>query len=250
MKIWQSITLLLLVPGILRAEPTVYLDESLFLAALNNLGYTIIHESFEEETTWSASRNSIVAPGSTQSVTSQGITWSSNYSQNNIATGDVGGSSPDGIYSIYSLPHGLDTDSGLYCDSAEDPDIPEECFLNDGLKITSATDDKLYAFGGRFDTSQSGKITFILDGIDINANDTDNIDNWQREGEWADNWTFVGVIEPVGFSTAEVRELRGKDYQQIYLFSDDITIALPPPAPVQPPGGSKAWLYHFLLENN
>ena len=118
--------------------------------------------------------------------------WTSNYPQNNIATGTVGGSAPDGAFALYSLPHGLTTDSGLYCDDAEDP-IPIECYQNDGLKVESETGDTLYAFGGRIDTANSGKVTFLLDGVDINGNNTDNIDNWQREGDWADNWAFVGV---------------------------------------------------------
>ena len=122
----------------------------------------------------------------------------------------------------------MTTDSGLYCDSAEDPDIPIECFQNDGLKVESEAGAPLYAFGGRIDTANSGKVTFLLDGVDINGNDTDNIDNWQREGDAADNWAFVGVIDTDGFLTAELRELKGKDYQQVLLFCDSFTIAAPP----------------------
>jgi len=84
----------------------------------------------------------------------------------------------------------------------------------------------LYAFGGRIDTANSGKVTFLLDGVDINGNSTDNIDNWQREGEPADNWKFVGVIDTDGFYSAELRELRGKDAQQVLLFSDDFSIGV------------------------
>jgi hypothetical protein len=224
MKKLLIVTTLLMFAGGTFAAPVVYTTEASFRAALTTLGYSIIHESFENDTVWADSRNSIPEPGSTPTVTSQGIKWTSNYSQNNIATGDVGGSAPDGTFAIYSLPHGNTTDSGLYCDSAEDPDIPIECYQNDGLKVESATGDTLYAFGGRIDTANSGKVTFLLDGVDINANDTDNIDNWQREGEWADNWKFVGVIDTDGFVSAELRELRGKDFQQVLLFSDDFYI--------------------------
>jgi hypothetical protein len=206
--------------------PAVYTDRADFLAALDAQGIFYRSESFENESVWAASRNSIVAPGSTAAVTSKGITWTSNYPQNHIATGDVGGSAPAGTYAIYSLPHGMDTDSGLYCDSAEDPDIPLECFLNDGLEIAGANGQTLYAFGGRIDTANSGKVTFLLDGIDVNADDAENVDNWQREGDLADNWAFVGVIDPEGFSTAELRELKGKDYQQVYLFADAFVIGV------------------------
>jgi len=126
---------LLILAGGTNAAPVVYTNETQFLAELANLGYTTVQESFEDGTVWAPSRNSIVIPGSTSSVTSQGITWRSNYTGNNIPTGDVGGSAPDGTYAIYSLPHGMTTDSGLYCDSAEDPNTPSECYQNDLLNI-------------------------------------------------------------------------------------------------------------------
>lgn len=224
-KILAGFSLLTMV-GSAFAEPVVYTDRAAFLAELDALGIARVAESFENDTVWAASRNSIVAPGSTPSVTSKGILWTSNYAQNNIATGDVGGSAPGGTFAIYSLPHGMTTDSGLYCDSAEDPDIPIQCYQNDGLKIESALGENLYAFGGRIDTANSGKVTFLLDGIDINGNDSDNLDNWQREGDFADSWSFVGVIDTDGFLAAELRELRGKDYQQVLLFADAFVIGV------------------------
>ena len=93
------------------AVPIVYTDEALYMADLAAFGYTTIHESFEDSAVWADSRNSISSPGSTPSVTSQGIIWTSNYIQNNIATGDVGGSAPDGSFAIYSLPHGLTSET-------------------------------------------------------------------------------------------------------------------------------------------
>lgn len=215
--------------GITNAAPVVYSDEALYQADLALHGFSSISESFEDDVVWADSRNSITSPGSTPSVISQGIAWTSNYTQNNIATGTVGGA-PDGSFAIYSLPHGMTTDSGLYCDSAEDPNIPVECYQNDGLRVQSATGDTLYAFGGLIDTANNGKVTFLLDGVDINGNDTDNIDNWQREGDLADNWAFVGVIDADGFKSAELRELRGKDAQQVLLFADDFSIGVTPTA--------------------
>jgi len=104
-------TALLTVASISNGAPIVYTDEALYLADLATLGYSTIHESFEDSTVWADSRNSISSPGSTPSVTSQGIIWTSNYIQNNIATGDVGGSAPDGSFAIYSLPHGLTSET-------------------------------------------------------------------------------------------------------------------------------------------
>ena len=213
------------------AVPVVYTDEALYLSDLASLGYTVISESFEDDAVWAPSRT-----GSVPSVTSQGITWTSNYTENNIATGTVGGTAPDGEFAVYSLPHGMTTDSGSYCDTAEDP-IPVECYQNDGLKVESETGDTLYAFGGLIETANDGKVTFLLDGVDINAG-PGNPDNELREGELADNWAFVGVIDTDGFQTAEIRELRGKDYQQVLLFADDFSIgvtAIPVPA--------AAWLF-------
>jgi hypothetical protein len=227
MKIMLLGTAILVLAGIANAAPVVYTDEALYRADLALLGFSNISESFEDDIVWADSRNSIASPGSTPSVISQGIVWTSNYTQNNIATGTVGGA-PDGSFAIYSLPHGMTTDSGLYCDSAEDPSIPIECYQNDGLRVQSVAGDTLYAFGGRIDTANSGKVTFLLDGVDINGNDTDNIDNWQREGNWADNWAFVGVIDTNGFQSAELRELRGKDAQQVLLFADDFSIGVTP----------------------
>ncbi len=233
MKVLLSAAAILLFADVANADLVVYTDETVYLSDLAALGVTTIHESFEDATVWADSRNSITSPGSTPAVTSNGIVWTSNYAQNNIATGTVGGSAPDGAFALYSLPHGLTTDSGLYCDAAEDPNIPIECFQNDGLRIESATGSTLYGFGGRIDTANSGKVTFLLDGVDINANTTDNVDNWQREGELADNWSFVGLIDTAGFLSAELRELRGKDSQQVLLFTDDFTIgvtAVPEPS--------------------
>jgi len=220
----------LALPGVAASQPTIYTDEATYLADLAVLRGSTLHESFEDGAVWADSRNAISNPGSTPSVTSQGLVWTSNYVQNDLATGTVGGSAPDGAYAIYSLPHGMTTDSGLYCDSAEDPDIPIECFQNDGLTVAAPVGGMLYAFGGRIDTANSGKGTFLLDGVDVNANDTDNIDNWQREGDLADGWAFVGVIDPDGFAFVELQELRGKDAQQVLLFADDFIIRASGPA--------------------
>lgn len=217
--------LLLVVNGI-AAEPVVYTNEALFLADLATLGFEVIHESAEDDVAWAETRSTIPNPGGASSATSKGIVWRSNYPQNDLVTGDVGGSAPDGNWAIFSIPHGKTDDSGLYCELSDEPDLPIECFQNDGLQIESAAGDTLYAFGGRFDTANSGKLTFLLDGVDIHANSTDNIDNWQREGEVADHWQFVGVIDTDGFLTAEVKELRGKDYQQVLLFADDFSIGV------------------------
>lgn len=241
----------LVLADLAKAAPSVYTDEALFYADLGGLEGSTLFESFEDDLVWAESRNAISSPGSAPSVTSQGLVWTSNFPQNEIATGTVGGSAPDGEFAIYSFPHGMATDSGLYCDSAEDPDIPLECYQNDGLRVESAIGNSLFAFGGRIDTANNGKVSFLLDGVDIYGNDTDNIDNWQREGELADHWAFVGVIDPDGFSSVELRELRGKDFQQVLLFSDGFTVrAAPEPTAFRLYGGALLTLVGLALRRN
>ena len=138
-KLIGAAPLILVLSGATNADLVVYSNEEFYLSELTALGVSIIHESFEDGTVWASSRNSIASPGSAATVTSHGIVWTANYPQNNIATGTVGGSAPDGAFAIYSLPHGMTVDSGLYCDSAEDPNIPNECYQNDGLKVQSET---------------------------------------------------------------------------------------------------------------
>lgn len=157
MKRLLLVASLLALGNVAHAASVVFTSESAFLAELAALGLSAVSESFENDTVWADSRNSIVAPGSAPSVTSQAIVWTSNFGSNNIATGTVGGSAPDGAFAIYSLPHGLTTDSGSYCDTAEDPDIPIECYQNDGLKVRSADGATLFAFGGKIDTANRGK---------------------------------------------------------------------------------------------
>jgi len=225
------ISLALLTVSSVAHSATIYLDEETYLAAL--AGYDTVYESFEDNIVWADSRTSIPTPGSTPSTTSQGLVWESNFA--NSATGT--GAAYEGAYGFFALPHGDDTDSGSYCDNAQDP-IPEECWLNDGWIITSETGETLYGIGGWIDSNTGGgaKITFLLDGYDVSGNDSDNIGNWNRDGEdIGTGWTFVGVIEANGFQTAEIREVSGKDAQQEYIFGDSFTIgvsAVPIPAAV------------------
>lgn len=208
---------------------TIYLDESEYKDALLAHGFTLLQEDFEDDVTWSGTR-----AARPQSVISEGITWASNHPANGVRTGTLGGSVADGSYGFFSLPHGNDADSGLYCDEAEDP-IPSECWLNDGWTITASPGKMLYGVGGWFDSNTGGgaKITFLLDDVDVNGNTTDNIGNWNRDGERIGGWTFVGVLDTSGFASAEILELSGKDFQQEYIFGDKFSIGTAP-APAIP----------------
>jgi hypothetical protein len=223
-----GITLLAL-SSIVKAVPVVYTVEADYLSELATLGYTSIHEGFENDTVWDASRNT--TPPVTPTVTSQGIVWSSNFPANKIVTGS--GAAAVGDWGIYSNPHGLiDVPKHVYDNICDVPDpLPPQCFQNDGLKVESATGDTLYGFGGRVDTTDNnGKFTFLLDGVDINDVVKENNNNW---------FIFVGVIDEAGFLSAEIRELSGKDGQQNHLFADDFTIASSAVVPLP----AAAWLF-------
>ena len=60
------------------AAPVIYTNKTLYLSDLASLGYSSISENFENDTVWAGSRD-FLTPGSTPSVTSQGIIWTSNY---------------------------------------------------------------------------------------------------------------------------------------------------------------------------
>lgn len=211
-----------------KAAPVIYTNEANYLSALSLLRRPIIFENFEKKSVWAASRHSVPVPGSAASITSQGITWTSNYPAiNRIATSNTGGNS----YSLYSKAHGNVIDSGAAgCDKAQGPVIPPPCHQNDGLLITSEKVGLLYGIGGFIDSSSGtgaiSKVTFLLDDKDVFANNADNINNVQRLGKTTDNWSFFGVIDEQGFSSAELRELEGKDLERVSIFTDNFTIAV------------------------
>jgi len=66
-------TALLVLSGVTNAAPIVYTDEALYLADLTALGYSAIHESFEDGAVCADSRSSIPSPGSAPAVTSHGF---------------------------------------------------------------------------------------------------------------------------------------------------------------------------------
>lgn len=215
MKIFRGILLLMvLLSAQSQAAVTVYFDEAAYLAALTAHGYAVLHEGFEDDVVWVDSRNSIPSPGSTPSVSYKGILWSSNFPENNISTGDVGGWVVDGTYGLYSNPHG--DQNAEWRDSVCDvPDpIPEQCFLHDGIKGTTVSAGTLYGVGGWIDGT-SADMTILLDGVDVDLG-AGNIFNW----------TFFGVIDTNGFTSFEFRELDGKGGQAIYIFADDFNIGV------------------------
>ena len=95
------------------AEPVVYLDETAFLDALAGLGYTPVHEGFEDDATWGDVRGSAQAAAA---VSSQGLTWTSNNLTSNITTG-VGPARSQASMDSTLIPHGsyANPDPGTDC---------------------------------------------------------------------------------------------------------------------------------------
>lgn len=213
---------------------TMYTDQASYLAALSAGGYEIIHEGFEDDVTWAVSRSTISSPSTTPFVISQGIKWTSNYGTNEVSTGGLGGSVIDGSYGFYSIPHGnQETTRTLACANAEEPNIPDSCWQEDGWIGTSVSAGTLYGVGGWIDGTFGAKVTILLNGVNFEE------DPANRDGTRVGDWTFVGIIDPAGFTIFEVRELGGKGGQNELIFGDAFTIgASSVPAPLP----SAVWL--------
>jgi|GEM_PF-4746157 len=203
---------LLVLAGTTYAAPVIYTSQALYLADLASLGYPTISEGFEDDAVWDASRS----PSSVDSTTSQGLIWKSNYTKS--TTGTLGGSVVDGTYGFFSNPHGNATDGSFECEPDEN-NFNDPCWQYDGWIVESAEGETLYGIGGWFTSTGSGaKVTFLLDGVNVNE---------ARDGDFVSfDWNFVGVIDEAGFSTVEILELRGADYDQALIWGDAFTIGV------------------------
>lgn len=198
-----SILLLLLV-GSADAARFVYNDRASYISDLTTFGYSRLQEGFEDDAVWGSVRSTI--PGGTftaESITSMGITWSSNNPISEVTTG--GGPARTGLWGFYQLPHG-DYAQGIH----------------DGWVVTSV--EPMYAFGGWIDTNTPfAEIDFVLDGDTTNP--VDFVD--PILGTY---FKFFGVIDTDGFFSAEVRELEGAPDEMKFIYCDDVTIGLAPSA--------------------
>ena len=87
------------------AEPTIYLDQEQFTAAIEALGYSAIHEDFEGESVWGEVRSSIVnGTFSAPEVCHLGVCWTANNLISEITTG--AGPARTGNWGFYAIPHG------------------------------------------------------------------------------------------------------------------------------------------------
>jgi len=211
-----------------QAQPVVYLDEAAFLDALASLGYSPVHEGFEDDATWEDIRGLAQA---VPAVSSQGLTWTSNNLTSNITTGE--GAARTGQYGFYSYPHGSYSNP----DPGTDCLIPGDC--GDGFR--GRTDDAmLVAIGGWIDTNTpSAKIGLFQGDYPDNPVDFGETCTPPDSENCSDNAIigttpkFFGVIDEAGFDRFEYRELEGKleiDGGDIKLiFSDDFNFAMDDP---------------------
>lgn len=186
-------------PGL--AAPVAYTSETDYLDALGVIGLPSFAESFEDDAAWGSVRSTIVGGNHTAaSVTSQGITWTSNNSVSQVTTGP--GPARTGGWGFYSLPHG-DFANGI----------------GDGFRLTAA--GPMFAVGGWVETNTPfAKVHFVIDdSLTIDFNDL----------QIGTQHQFLGVIDTAGFATLEVREVEGVLEDQKLIFADDFTIAVPEP---------------------
>lgn len=187
--------------------------ESAYLSLLAELGYASFWESFEGSA-WDIARSPEAAPA----VTSQGITWTSNYPATNpITTGN--GPARTGLYGVYDPQHGFATGSSEQCDV----DMPaESCLFHDGFRGSRlAGEGNLHGAGGYITGTSGANLSIILD-------DTIEIGFGDLPGN---QHQFIGVVDdsPGGFRSYEFREMDGKVGQEFYVWGDDFTLAIVPP---------------------
>lgn len=207
------ILFLVALPGLASAA-TTYLDETAFLNDFGTMipgSYTTLQEGFENDTVWGAART----PAGATSITSQGIIWETNQQDAVNASLITTGTGParTGFWGVFSSPHG-NPDREMDTTICDVDLVPSACLMHDGFSGASAAGETIYAIGFWFSGTPISTVSVYLDGVkqatDILA---------------ADIPQFMGVIDPAGFTSFEVRELEGKTGNEKLIFADDFTLA-------------------------
>jgi hypothetical protein len=203
-------------------------QEAPYVAKLAELGYNAFLESFEGSP-WNSVRSTFLTVVSAPSITSKGITWTSNFpATNNITTGP--GPARSGLWGAYDPDHGHGTGTPTNCDVNT---LPDSCRPFDGL---TGSGTALFAVGGYFSgIIASSNIAVVLDGaVPLTL------------GKLAGGGHhFYGLIDSNGFSQFQFREVDGKVGQELPIFVDDVIIGTTSPvppnaAPVLAPIGDQA----------
>jgi hypothetical protein len=185
-------------------------DETAFVDKIQELGFPIFQEGFENDAIWGQARS----PLSAASVVSQGIEWRSNHpdppAENPISTGT--GPPHSGLWAIFDPYHGYATGNPAECD-VDNP--PVHCLYHDGVSGTRVAGEALHGVGGYLDGFYGSKIGIFLDGIGPYGG-----------GHLVGSHQFFGVIDarPAGFTEFEFREMDGKIGQAFYVFGDDFSL--------------------------
>ena len=185
--------------------------EQAYLDKLTELGYSHFQESFEGAP-WDSARS----PDTASSITSKGVSWTSNHRDATPPHALTTGSGParTGSWGIYDPQHGAATGTPTVCD-VDNPPAP--CLYHDGFSGTTApVGSVLHAVGGYITGIHGANPAIILDN-------TRQI----TFGPITPGYQFIGVIDtnPAGFTRFEVRELDGKIGQALYIWADDFTLA-------------------------
>lgn len=213
-QVLVAVFLWLGVAGPCNASIVAYLDEGAYLAALASLGLDSVHEGFEDDSVWGTVRTTI--PGGAQlapSITSQGVTWTSNTAIGNVTTSE--GAALSGDWGFYSLPHG----------DFSGPDHTDD--IPDGFSGFSS--QTLFGIGGWIGTNTPyADISLYLDSVSVdfgNGNPT----------LIGPTPSFFGVIDTSGFNSFLWQETEGTFDDQKFIFGDDFTVAMAPSAPIPEP---------------
>ncbi len=217
-----AIVSLLNIPASVSADLIVYTDQTSYLNDLNSFGYRRVNEGFENDAVWGDVRSTVVGGNFTApSVTSRGITWTSNVTASEITTSN--GAARSGSWGVYSLPHG---------------DPPN---IGDG--ITGTSSETLFAAGGfvRTNTPPAGLSMWLDIGLV-----TETVVDFGDAGALnVGPHRFFGVINTDGFSRFDFIETEFDVDEQKFLFFDDFRFGFEPVAVPEP--GSAGLLGAALL---
>jgi hypothetical protein len=187
-------------PGVAPTQWVCWVEQAYYAKAVE-LGLSILVESFEDDLAWGAARTPVTAP----SVVSQGITWASNFSFNDVTTGD--GQARSGGWAFYSLPHG--DQSGALTDP-----------VRDGFTGAASVPDSLLGVGGWVVSSQIGsRVDFIVTHDGGGTTTAPFPDH-----SLTINHRFFGFIDTTGFTSFEIVETDGVVNQPYFIFGDDFSL--------------------------
>jgi hypothetical protein len=195
--------------------------ESTYRAKLAELGYGTFLEGFEGAE-WDGVRTILNAENFAPSITSQGITWTTNHPVTNPSITTSSGAAVTSAWGVYDLNGGYATGTVLQCNTDPVPDpLPDYCLYHDGFRgaIQSGGAPLLGVGGYIHATANGGNVDLILNGT------TGPIIKFGQLPGSA--FQFLGVIDTTGpgFSEFEFQEQNSKVGQRRYIYGDNFIFA-------------------------